>query len=100
MIKLGIIGTGRIAKRAVKEVQHVDKIAACAVLNPNKDHAEAFAKENDIEALTNEDNTAVNLICELKVNEYNSIKTPMGIVKKYEVVQKEKPKINWDEIFK
>ena len=59
-----------------------------------------FAKENDIEALTNEDNTAVNLICELKVNEYNSIKTPMGIVKKYEVVQKEKPKINWDEIFK
>ena len=41
-MKLGIIGTGRIAKRAIKELASVDGIDAVAVYNPNYDHALEF----------------------------------------------------------
>ena len=46
-MKLGIIGTGRIAKRAVKELEFVPEFEVVAVYNPNYDHAQQFAKRLD-----------------------------------------------------
>jgi len=43
-MKLGIIGTGRIAKRALKELEYVPEFEVVAVYNPNYDHAKDFAK--------------------------------------------------------
>ena len=43
-MKLGIIGTGRIAKRALKELEYVPELEVVSVYNPNYDHAQAFAK--------------------------------------------------------
>ncbi|WP_035790374.1 Gfo/Idh/MocA family protein, partial [Butyrivibrio sp. FC2001] len=48
MINLGMIGTGRIAKRAVKEIAEVKDIKLSAVYNPNEDHAKTFAADNGI----------------------------------------------------
>ncbi len=47
-IRLGIIGTGRIAKRAVTEIREVSDIEISAVINPNPVHAREFAEENSI----------------------------------------------------
>ncbi|RKM60425.1 gfo/Idh/MocA family oxidoreductase [Butyrivibrio sp. CB08] len=47
MVRLGIIGTGRIAKRAVKELSFVPEIELVAVFNPNFEHGEAFAKKTE-----------------------------------------------------
>ncbi len=52
MIRIGIEGTGRIAKRAVKEMAEVDELQLVTAFNPNKEHAEKFAKENGIEKST------------------------------------------------
>ena len=41
-IKLGIVGTGRIAMRAVREIMLVDDIKISAVFNPNTEHAKEF----------------------------------------------------------
>ncbi len=41
-MKLGIIGTGRIAKRAVKELAEVSGIESVFVFNPNFEHAKRF----------------------------------------------------------
>ena len=43
-MKLGIIGTGRIAKRALKELEYVPELEVAYVYNPNYDHAQEFAK--------------------------------------------------------
>ncbi len=43
-MKLGIIGTGRIAKRAIKELEYVPELEVVAVYNPNYEHAQEFAK--------------------------------------------------------
>ncbi len=48
MIRLGIIGTGRIAKRAVKEIAEVQGLSVTSVYNPNYEHANSFADENGI----------------------------------------------------
>ncbi len=48
MINLGMIGTGRIAKRAVKEIAEVQELELTAVYNPHEDHVLEFAKENSI----------------------------------------------------
>ncbi|MCR5603126.1 MAG: Gfo/Idh/MocA family oxidoreductase, partial [Lachnospiraceae bacterium] len=42
-IRLGIIGTGRIASRAVNEIEKVDGLKIAAVMNPNVNHAREFA---------------------------------------------------------
>lgn len=42
--KLGIIGSGRIAKRFVPEVAFVNGVKVFSVLNPNKEEADSFAK--------------------------------------------------------
>ncbi len=50
-MKLGIIGTGRIAKRAIKELVYVDELEPVAVYNPNYDHALEFvAKQKELAA--------------------------------------------------
>ena len=45
-IRLGIAGTGRIAKRAVREISFTEGLSVCAVYNPNREHAREFVEEN------------------------------------------------------
>jgi predicted dehydrogenase len=52
---IGIIGSGRIANRFVPETKVVNGAQVVAVLNPDKDEAEAFAKKYGIEAYTDFD---------------------------------------------
>lgn len=47
-MKIGIIGTGRIANRFVPEVRLIDKITVAAVCNPNLVSAQKFAEEWNI----------------------------------------------------
>lgn len=55
-LKLGIIGTGRIAQRFVKECEEVPYIAIAAVFNPHEGSAEAFVKQYlDRECITTDD---------------------------------------------
>ena len=44
-VRLGIVGTGRIAKRAVKELAFVSDVEFCAVFNPNLEHTRSFLEE-------------------------------------------------------
>ena len=47
IVRLGIIGTGRIANRFFPEVQHVNGVRVTAVYNPaNPTEADAFAETN------------------------------------------------------
>ena len=48
VIKLGIVGTGRIAKRTMEELHFVSGITTSAVFNPNPSSAKKFAKKFDI----------------------------------------------------
>ncbi|MDD6482789.1 MAG: glycerophosphodiester phosphodiesterase family protein [Lachnospiraceae bacterium] len=48
MIRLGIIGTGRIAKRFVPEARTIDNIEITVVCNPHIESAHRFAEENNI----------------------------------------------------
>ena len=50
--RIGIIGSGRIAHRFVPETKVVNGANVVAVLNPDKDEAEAFAKAHGIEVFT------------------------------------------------
>lgn len=52
IVRLGIIGTGRIAPRFLKETSYVSGIEAVAAYNPEKDSAEAFEKEYQIKTRT------------------------------------------------
>ena len=53
--RIGVIGSGRIANRFVPETKVVNGAQVVAVLNPDKDEAEAFAKKYGIEAYTDFD---------------------------------------------
>ena len=53
-IKLGIIGTGRIANRFIPEATVVDSIYINAVYNPNENEAKCFAKKYNIEHATSD----------------------------------------------
>lgn len=48
MVKLGIIGTGRIANRFVTETAFVNGVNIVSCLNTVKDEAEAFAQRHDL----------------------------------------------------
>ena len=48
IIKLGIVGTGRIAQRTMEELHFVSGITASAVFNPHLNSAKKFAKKFDI----------------------------------------------------
>ncbi|MCL2100242.1 MAG: Gfo/Idh/MocA family oxidoreductase [Fibromonadales bacterium] len=49
IIKLGIVGTGRIAERTMEELHFVSGITASAVFNPRPNSAKKFAKRFGIE---------------------------------------------------
>lgn len=51
-IKLGIIGTGRIANRFIPEATVVDSVCINAVFNPDEGEAKDFAKKHNIELAT------------------------------------------------
>lgn len=50
--KIGVIGSGRIANRFVPETKVVNGAEVVAVLNPDRDEAEAFAQMHGVEAYT------------------------------------------------
>lgn len=51
--RIGIVGSGRIASRFVPETNVVNGAQVTAVMNPNKESAEIFAKANQLTAYTN-----------------------------------------------
>ena len=53
--RIGVIGSGRIARRFVPETKVVNGAEVVAVLNPDGKAAEAFAKKNGIEAFSDFD---------------------------------------------
>ena len=50
--RIGVIGSGRIANRFVPETKVVNGAKVVAVLNPDRDETESFAKTHGIEAFT------------------------------------------------
>lgn len=54
IIRLGIIGTGRIAARMVPEVKYVSGININAVYNPHMESAKKFAKQFEMNKYTND----------------------------------------------
>lgn len=48
ILKIGIIGSGRIAKRFVKEAKYVSGINIEGVLSRNKENSKKFAQENEL----------------------------------------------------
>lgn len=52
IIRLGIIGSGRIAKRFVPEVKYVSGINTEVVYNPNLESAQKLAEENELQMYT------------------------------------------------
>lgn len=50
IIRLGIVGTGRIAKRFAAETKFVSGIESKSVYNPHKESVEAFAEKNGLNA--------------------------------------------------
>ena len=55
VFRIGVIGSGRIAHRFVPETKVVNGAEVVAVLNPDKDEAEPFAKKHRLEAYTDFD---------------------------------------------
>ncbi len=51
-MKIGIIGTGRIAKRFIPEALSTGKAEVTAIYNPKKDSADRFVKENCVDLPT------------------------------------------------
>ena len=56
--RIGVIGCGRIANRFVPETKVVNGAEVVAVLNPDREKAESFAKKHNIEAYTDFDTFA------------------------------------------
>lgn len=54
IIRLGIIGSGRIAKRFVPEVKYVSGINTEVVYNPNLESAKNLAQENELQVYTDD----------------------------------------------
>lgn len=48
IIRIGIVGTGRIAGRFPKEVVYVSGVAVTGVFNPHGDHAREYAEANQL----------------------------------------------------
>lgn len=53
--RIGIIGSGRIANRFVPETKVVNGAEVVAILNPDKEEAEAFAKKHGVEPFSDFD---------------------------------------------
>ena len=54
MIRLGVIGNGRIAARFVKSAKLVPEVQIVCIYNPRKSSAEAFVAKNGIGMATDE----------------------------------------------
>lgn len=54
IVRLGIIGSGRIAKRFVPEVKYVSGVNTEVVFNPHITSAKALAEENELKVYTDE----------------------------------------------
>lgn len=52
IIRLGVIGSGRIAKRFVPEVKYVSGVNTEVVYNPNLESAKSFAQINELKVYT------------------------------------------------
>lgn len=48
--RIGIVGSGRIARRFVPETKVVNSVKATAVFDPNKESADAFAAQFGVKA--------------------------------------------------
>ena len=59
--RFGIVGSGRIANRFIPETKVVNGAEAVAVLNPNKEEAERFAKTHSLIAYSNFDSFIRNV---------------------------------------
>lgn len=77
-IRLGVIGTGRIANRFIPETRYVTGVQINSVFNPSKFEAEKFATRYDIEAFDNLDlflnNIEAVYIASPHLTHYNYIK--------------------------
>lgn len=76
--RLGIIGSGRIAKRFVPESKVVNGVEVTAVLNPNITESNAFAEQYDIKAFSKADEFLADVdvvyIASPHLTHYNYIK--------------------------
>lgn len=54
IVKLGVIGSGRIAKRFVPEVKYVSGVNLEGVFNPNIESAKSFAEQFELKFYTND----------------------------------------------
>ena len=54
-MKLGVIGTGRIAYRFVPEAKYAEGVEIVSVYNPNKESAERYAEKWGIKAFHDAD---------------------------------------------
>ena len=61
-MKIGVVGTGRIAGRFVDTVSKMKEISVGCIYNPNMESAEKFAKQYDIEVYTNDKNIFLDYI--------------------------------------
>lgn len=48
MVRVGVVGTGRVARRFLREAYYVSGIMVLGVYNPNKEHAEQFADQMEL----------------------------------------------------
>lgn len=53
IIRMGIVGTGRIAPRFLAEAKYVSGLNVSCVYNPHRESAERFAKEHEVENFSN-----------------------------------------------
>lgn len=61
-IRVGVIGTGRIAKRFIPESKFVSGVQVTSVYNPDMQQAEMFAKTNDIDNFHESFNEFINSV--------------------------------------
>lgn len=52
IVRVGVVGGGRIARRFVAESKFVSGVDVCGVLTPHADSAERFAREHELEFFT------------------------------------------------
>ena len=85
--RIGIIGSGRIASRFVPETEVVNGADVVAVLNPNKEEADCFAKVHGLDSYSSFysfiDNVDVVYIASPHLTHYDYIKQSLLAGKQY-----------------
>lgn len=62
IMKIGIVGTGRIANRFISEVKYVSGINTGCVFNPNLEHAKSFSERHEIGNFTDNLNVFLDMV--------------------------------------